>query len=1216
MWKRFAILAILWALPATGQTTRGAAPLVVLNHDTGNFFVLASDLPFRVSKADPRLSWFDVERVQGPETAHRTVELVSHPAGRSRGAYFGAVRIDIETAAGSDFFLIPVALRVGAEHRNALGRARDLEASVPARNVRLASRDPNVELRVRPTPGGHYLVEILDLGKQARELASLSAEARALVSPTQQTYELVFPWMCLEYPCGIPTQSDIDDVNPYVSLVSAISYERYAMHGGTFRVLSGVGDPGDWGKANRLRLWPMAIGGYQPSESQINAMWAGRETIAQGMIDAAGSRGYEGYCIDVEGHAQGNSKNVFINLVSYLANRLHDNGFKLMVAHATWSTIAPIDDLAVSPVDYVATMDPYTSRWQSYIPELYRRIDASRLVWGFTWDQVTGGTQRTMWQWMQAMGYNDGVAGAAGWRTPLANPANGVNYYTEGFETYYPMMGDGLPNCINDSVPTDHWKGEYFLNQSLQGTPASIRDDGAGELSFVWGSGSPNEGCGLPADGFSARFRRQVAFEAGIYRFRASSDDGIRVTVGSEGVFDEWRDQVADFEREVAVSAGSHAVLVEYYENGGGATLKLSWEKIADIPVGGGVVVDDPELLVTSTGKMEWWYRETGVGHEGDMVWTLNTATRMDNFARWKPILPGPERYRVEAFLPRFDKASTQARYQIRASGVLHAKVINQEASPDQWVDLGTYEFLATNDGSEYVELADVTGETSVSRKVLFDAIRFTPETPPNGCLASVAPDRWKGEYFAGPSLGGAPLMIRDDGVGALDFDWGTGSPSPGCQVPSDGFSVRWTRTAAFEAGTYSFTASADDGLRVKVGTTTVFDEWRDQHATFRKELPLPTGEHTVTVEHYENGGGAMAKLDWQPVATTLVDDPELLVTSTGKMEWWHLETGVGHEGDLVWTLNTYSRRDNYARWTPSLPAAGWYLVEAFIPNFNSPMATTRARYSVVARGRTYGGLEVNQSASGGKWVPLGTFEFDGSGNRSEYVELGDVTAETSVSRNVLFDAVRLTPSPSPPPDGGWAFPVGSAESGAGWSVVLGLGQSWTSTSGKQYNGHLAEDWARAGGSLGQPVYAAADGVVIINLQNCGNYVDVVILEHQVPGLPEPIYSMYGHIQSNGFVEVGDTVKKRQQIGIIGDPVTFAPHLHFEVKNRTALVNPPFSGCSSIANGIYISAGYSGKRNDFAGGDFWDPSNDEVSGNLYYHPTRFIQNRLSTALSP
>jgi murein DD-endopeptidase MepM/ murein hydrolase activator NlpD len=458
--------------------------------------------------------------------------------------------------------------------------------------------------------------------------------------------------------------------------------------------------------------------------------------------------------------------------------------------------------------------------------------------------------------------------------------------------------------------------------------------------------------------------------------------------------------------------------------------------------------------------------------------------------------------------------------------------------------------------------------------------------------------------------------MVRDDGAGALDFDWGAGSPSAGCGVPSDGFSVRWTRTAAFEGGTYVFTASADDGLRVKVGATTVFDEWRDQVASFRKELVLPAGEHTITVEHYENGGGATAKLDWQRVATTLIDDPELLVTSTGKMEWWHRETGVGHESDLVWTLNTYSRRDNYARWTPSLPAPGWYLVEAFIPSFNSSKATTRARYSVVAKGRTYTGLEVDQSAGSGKWVALGTFEFDGSGNRTEYVELGDVTGETSVSRNVLFDAVRLTPSAPPAPDGGWAFPVGSADSGAGWSVVLGLGQSWTSASGTQYNGHLAEDWSRAGGSLGQPVYAAAEGRVIINLQNCGNYVDVVILEHSVQGFSDPIYSMYGHIQSNGFVKVGDTVKKRQQIGIIGDPVTFGPHLHFEIKNRTALVSPPFSGCSQVANGIYISAGYSGKRNDFAGGDFWDPSNDGVSGNLYYHPTRFIRNRLSTALSP
>jgi murein DD-endopeptidase MepM/ murein hydrolase activator NlpD len=112
-----------------------------------------------------------------------------------------------------------------------------------------------------------------------------------------------------------------------------------------------------------------------------------------------------------------------------------------------------------------------------------------------------------------------------------------------------------------------------------------------------------------------------------------------------------------------------------------------------------------------------------------------------------------------------------------------------------------------------------------------------------------------------------------------------------------------------------------------------------------------------------------------------------------------------------------------------------------------------------------------------------------------------------------------------------------------------------------------------------------------------------------VAGLPEPIYSMYGHIET--ALRVGDRVTRRQQIGVIGDPVTFGPHLHFEIKNHTAFVNPPFSGCSDLPQQRYVSAGYSGKQNDYSGGDAWDPSNDGVAANLYYHPTRFVQARLS-----
>jgi len=194
---------------------------------------------------------------------------------------------------------------------------------------------------------------------------------------------------------------------------------------------------------------------------------------------------------------------------------------------------------------------------------------------------------------------------------------------------------------------------------------------------------------------------------------------------------------------------------------------------------------------------------------------------------------------------------------------------------------------------------------------------------------------------------------------------------------------------------------------------------------------------------------------------------------------------------------------------------------------------------------------------------------------------------------------------------GSWAYPVGDPDSGAGWEMTNPLGNSWYSEQNRRwYWGHLGEDWFRSiGSSLGEPVYAASAGKVTMVLQNCGDYVDVVIIEHEVEGFEEPIYSFYGHMEANGYVQIGDWVEKRQQIGVLGDPVTFEPHLHFEIKNRTALINPPFSNCSDLVNDIYISAGYSGKPNDYDGGDYYDPSNDGVEGNRYYHPSRFIEDR-------
>ena len=50
----------------------------------------------------------------------------------------------------------------------------------------------------------------------------------------------------------------------------------------------------------------------------------------------------------------------------------------------------------------------------------------------------------------------------------------------------------------------------------------------------------------------------------------------------------------------------------------------------------------------------------------------------------------------------------------------------------------------------------------------------------------------------------------------------------PGHGVSSDNFSARWTRMVTFEAGTYRFRATVDDGARLFVDGVLVIDEWRD----------------------------------------------------------------------------------------------------------------------------------------------------------------------------------------------------------------------------------------------------------------------------------------------------------------------------------------------------------------------------------------------------
>lgn len=104
--------------------------------------------------------------------------------------------------------------------------------------------------------------------------------------------------------------------------------------------------------------------------------------------------------------------------------------------------------------------------------------------------------------------------------------------------------------------------------------------------------------------------------------------------------------------------------------------------------------------------------------------------------------------------------------------------------------------------------------------------------------------------------------------------------------------------------------------------------------------------------------------------------------------------------------------------------------------------------------------------------------------------------------------------------------------------------------------------------SKGTPVLAAADGKVIVAGDDRqrpygpvkGMYGNLVILEHNLAGLSQPLYTLYGHL-AKVLVEVDDEVTAMQQIGTVGSTGSATGStLLFEVRlgenNPTQARNP------------------------------------------------------------
>jgi hypothetical protein len=122
-----------------------------------------------------------------------------------------------------------------------------------------------------------------------------------------------------------------------------------------------------------------------------------------------------------------------------------------------------------------------------------------------------------------------------------------------------------------------NWRGQYFNNITLTGTPSLVRDDRV--IDFDWGLGSP--GPEIFNDFFSARWTKTFQTVPGLYRFFVTSDDGARVWVNGQLILNNWRDQgPTRREGEYWSPGGPANVTVEYYEAIGGASIRTGWLQV------------------------------------------------------------------------------------------------------------------------------------------------------------------------------------------------------------------------------------------------------------------------------------------------------------------------------------------------------------------------------------------------------------------------------------------------------------------------------------------------------------------------------------------------------------------------------------------------------------------------------------------------------------
>jgi PA14 domain/Divergent InlB B-repeat domain len=179
-------------------------------------------------------------------------------------------------------------------------------------------------------------------------------------------------------------------------------------------------------------------------------------------------------------------------------------------------------------------------------------------------------------------------------------------------------------------------------------------------------------------------------------------------------------------------------------------------------------------------------------------------------------------------------------------------------------------------------------------------------ETPGTGLRGQYYNDGSSTPYPLANPFGVSPVLTRTDAT--VDFNWG--GNSPGSPVTSNFFSAKWTgQVKAPVTGTYTFTVTGDDGVRLFLNGAKVIDAWRDQGATpYSYTTTLTAGAlYDIELHYYEHEGNAACSLQWSYPGKATQAIPQSQLYSNESTQGHELDqenVPIGGSGGLEITRN------------------------------------------------------------------------------------------------------------------------------------------------------------------------------------------------------------------------------------------------------------------------------------------------------------------------